>query len=67
MSEESLDPSALRPDDPLRALIEAALAEYGESLRSEVSRLHRAAFRPGALPGGRGSVELALGPVEPEA
>ena len=26
-------------------LIEAALAEYGEALRSEASRLHRAAFR----------------------
>jgi len=68
MSEKSLDPSALRSDDPLRSLIDAALAEFGESLRSEVSRLHRAAFGPGGeLPGGLGSVELALGPVEPEA
>jgi hypothetical protein len=68
MSEKSLDPSALRLDDPLRSIVEATLAEFGESLRSEVSRLHRAAFGPvGELPGGLGSVEFALGPVEPEA
>ncbi len=29
----------------MSSLIEAALAEYGEALRTEASRLHRAAFR----------------------
>jgi len=31
-------------EDPLRSLIEAALAEFGEGLRAEAARLHHAAF-----------------------
>ena len=49
-------------DDPVRSLLEPALAEFGSELPEEAARLHRAAFKylsdTARAPGGLDFVEV---------